>query len=169
MRKEMTMKSFWTNAPRFLTAALLATAAASPAHADGQRTAVRNPAYQQECSACHVAYPPQFLSAASWRAVMDGLDKHFGSDASLEPAAHAEILRYLEAYAGRRDTAAAGKPQLRITETRWFVHEHSEELPANVWKNPAVKSAANCMACHTVADKGDFSERSLRLPKGVYK
>lgn len=153
---------------RFLIPAA-AVAAALPAGADSYRTAVRNPAYQSECSACHVAYPPQLLSAVSWRAVMDGLGKHFGSDASLDPAAHAEILRYLEANAGRRDTAAAGKPQLRITETRWFVHEHSEELPRDIWKHPAVKSAANCAACHTAAEKGDFSERTLRLPKGVNK
>ena len=163
------MKSFCTPSPHFLTAGLLAAVAALPAHADGQRVALRNPAYQQECSACHVAYPPQFLSAASWRAVMGSLDKHFGSDASLEPADHAEILRYLESNAGRRDTSAAGKPQLRITETRWFVHEHSEELPRDIWKHPAVKSAANCAACHTAAEKGDFSERTLRLPKGVNK
>jgi nitrate/TMAO reductase-like tetraheme cytochrome c subunit len=139
------------------------------AHADGQRAMVRNKAYQSECGACHVAYPPQFLSAASWRAVMEGLPRHFGSDASLDPAVHAEILRYLEAHAGRRDPSAGGKPQLRISETRWFVHEHSEELPKGVWKSPAVKSAANCAACHTAADKGDYSERSLRLPKGANK
>ncbi len=144
-------------------------AAALPARADNLRPAVRNTAYQAECSACHVAYPPPLLSAASWRAVMDGLGKHFGSDASLDPATHAEILRYLEANAGRRETAAAGKPQLRITETRWFVHEHAGEMPRDVWKNPAVKSAANCAACHTAAEKGDFSERTLRLPKGVNK
>lgn len=145
-------------------------AAALPARADEDyRAAVRNPAYQAECAACHAAYPPQLLSAASWRAVMDGLGKHFGSDASLDLAANTEILRYLEANAGRRDTSAAGKPQLRITETRWFVREHSEELPHDVWKHLEVKSAANCAACHTAADKGDFSERMLRLPAGVNK
>lgn len=160
------MKTFLVSSA-FAAAAL--SAAALPAHADGERFDVRSAAYQSECAACHVAYPPQLLSAASWRAVMDGLPRHFGSDASLDPAAHAEILRYLEANAGRRDPGAAGKPKLRITETRWFVHEHAEELPRNIWKNPAVKSAANCAACHTAADKGDFSERTLRLPKGVNK
>ena len=149
-------------------AVLLALALAAGAD-EGFRAAVRNPAYQQECGACHLAYPPQLLSVASWRAVMRGLDKLFGSDPSLEPALHADILRYLETHAGRRGTLASGKPQLRITETRWFVHEHSEELPRDIWKHPAVKSAANCAACHTAAEKGDYSERSLRLPKGVNK
>lgn len=163
------MKTPRTSNPGIWAACLLAMAASLPAQAEGHRFGVSNPAYQQECSACHVAYPPQLLSAASWRAVMDGLPKHFGSDASLDPAANAEILRYLEANAGRRETTSGGKSQLRITETRWFVHEHAEELPINVWKNPAVKSAANCAACHTAAEKGDFSERTLRLPKGVSK
>lgn len=153
-----------------IVVAAILPAVALTAQADEDfRATVRNPAYQSECAACHVAYPPQLLSAASWRAVMDGLGKHFGSDASLDPAIHAEILRYLEANAGRHDSVAAGKPQLRITETRWFVREHSEELPRGIWKHPAVKSAANCTACHTAADKGDFSERTLRLPKGVNK
>lgn len=155
--------------PTIVVAAILPAVALTAQADEDFRATVRNPAYQSECAACHVAYPPQLLSAASWRAVMDGLGKHFGSDASLDPAIHAEILRYLEANAGRRDTVAAGKPQLRITETRWFVREHSEELPRGIWKHPAVKSAANCAACHTAADKGDFSERTLRLPKGVNK
>jgi cytochrome c553 len=169
MRKEMTMKKTWMNGLGLMAGCLAAVTAVSPAQAGDGKFAVRNPAYQEECSACHVAYPPQLLSAASWRAVMGGLDKHFGTDASLEPAIHTGILRYLEASAGRRDTSAGGKPQLRITETRWFVHEHSEELPGNIWKNSAVKSPANCMACHTAADTGGYSERTLRLPKGVYK
>jgi hypothetical protein len=165
----MMMKNAWASFPHILAGCLLAAVASLPVQAAETRLAARNPAYQQECSACHVAYPPQLLSAASWRAVMGGLDKHFGSDASLDPAIHAEILRYLEVNAGRRDSSAAGKLQLRITETRWFVHEHSEELPRNIWKNPAVKSAANCAACHTAADKGDFSERTLSVPKGANK
>lgn len=152
-----------------LAGGLLAAAFALPAHADGHRYPLRNQAYVQECGSCHVAYPPQLLSAASWRAVMDGLDRHFGSDATLDPAVQADILRYLEANAGRRETSAAGKPLLRISETRWFVREHAEELPRDIWKHPAVKSAANCTACHSGAEQGDYSERSLRLPKGVNK
>jgi len=155
--------------PALLSACLLVAGAALPAHADGERFSVRNAAYQSECAACHVAYPPQLLPIPSWRAVMGGLDKHFGSDASLDPAVNAEILRYLEANAGRREAVSGAKPQLRITEARWFVREHSDELPTDIWKHPAVKSAANCAACHTAADKGDYSERSLRLPKGVNK
>jgi mono/diheme cytochrome c family protein len=34
-----------------------------------------------------------------------------------------------------------------------------------MWKSAAVKGPANCAACHTRADDGEYSERTLRLPK----
>ena len=140
-----------------------------PAQAEQNRVTINNRAMQQECGSCHVVYPPQFLSAASWRAVMGGLDKHFGTDASLDAATRSEILHYLQANAGTRETSRGGKPLLRISETRWFMHEHSEELPRDIWRNPAVKSAANCSACHRTAERGNYSERSLRIPGGLNK
>ena len=121
-----------------------------------------NPAYKAECGSCHVAYPPQLLPRASWQALMARLDRHFGSDASLDVKASGEIGRYLDAHAGRRDAPAAAEP--RITETRWFAKEH-DEVPAALWKSAAVKGPANCAACHTRAEDGDYAERSLRLPK----
>ena len=42
------------------------------------------PAYVQECGSCHAAYPPGMLPARSWQRVMGGLDRHYGSDASLD-------------------------------------------------------------------------------------
>ncbi len=68
---------------------------ASPAIRRGARSA----------AACHVAYPPQLLSAGSWRAVMGGLDRHFGTDASVEPAVRESLLAFLERHAGRRETS----------------------------------------------------------------
>lgn len=139
-------------------------------HASESSFTINYPVYQQECGSCHVAYPPQMLSAASWRSVMDGLDRHFGTDASLDEKSRSDILQFLEQHAGKRGTNDAhGKPLLRLTETREFVHEHSEEMPRDIWKHPAVKTPANCQACHIGADKGDYSERSLRLPRGVRK
>lgn len=129
--------------------------------------AVDNPAYQAECASCHIAYPPQLLPARSWRALMAGLDKHFGTDASLDPQSAAAITAFLEQNAGRKRASkysSSTDPTLRITETRWFVHEH-DEVPARAWKHPKVKSAANCTACHADTDKGNFNEHGIRLPK----
>lgn len=144
-----------------------ATAAhALSAHAGEKSYRLDHPAYRQECGSCHVAYPPALLSAPSWRAVMAGLDRHFGTDASLDAAARAEILGFLESNAGRRDTSAGGKPLLRISETPWFLKEHRKEVPAEVLRRPDVKTFANCGACHADAEKGDYAERGIRVPGG---
>lgn len=146
---------------RILLLAALLGLAATPAAADKPRLPP-NPAYKAECGGCHVAYPPKLLPPASWQQLMQRLDKHFGTDASLDAKAQEEISRYLAANAGRREPPPGAEP--RITETRWFAKEH-REVPAALWKGTAVKSAANCGACHTRAEDGDYSERTLRLPK----
>ena len=133
-------------------------------HEGRHKPAVSNAKWQAECGSCHVAFPPRLLPAESWRAVMSGLDKHFGSDASLDAADAVEIGAFLEKHAGTRRRESAVKPLLRITETRWFIREH-DEVPQRTWKNPLVKSPANCAACHTRADSGDYRERNIRIPK----
>jgi hypothetical protein len=114
-----------------------------------------------------VAYPPGLLPAASWQRLMAGLPRHFGTDASLEPATAQAIGGWLAQYGGtdrklRRETAAP--PEDRISRSAWFQREH-REVSASTWALPAIKSAANCGACHTQADQGDFSERHIRLPR----
>lgn len=142
--------------------ALLGLAAAAAARADSRRAPLP-PAYVEECGACHVAYPARMLDAASWNAVLAGLDRHFGVDASVEPQALEAIRAHLQTGARRKPTAADGEPQLRITETRWFRHEH-REVPARLWREPDAVKAADCAACHREAATGGYSERSLRLP-----
>ena len=166
------MTNTWMKLRRLVLAGLVmasAGLATLPVQAEEQRVTINNRALRQECGSCHLVYPPQFLSAASWRAVMGGLDKHFGVDASVDMATHSEILRYLQANAGGIEMSAGRKPVLRISETRWFVQEHGDELPRDIWRNPAVKSPANCSACHTAAEQGTYSERSLRIPGGTSK
>ena len=143
---------------------ILGLYALGPATAEeGHVFKASNPTWQAECSSCHVAYPPRLLPASSWRALMAHLDKHFGSDASVDPKANAEILRFLERNAGRERNAQT-QPILRITETPWFRREHDEVSP-RLWKSPIIKNGANCEACHTGAAKGDYSERGIRLPR----
>ena len=140
---------------------------AAPAHADGHVYDIANKAYKSECSACHVAFPPQLMSAQSWRAIMAGLDKHFGTDASVDPKAAEELRRYLESNASQREGRVAGSASSaapRITESGWFLREH-RKVPDHIWRSKAVGSAANCAACHTRADQGDYAERSLRVPR----
>lgn len=150
-----------------LALAMSASALIAQADDDSRRRAVPLlPAYTQECAACHLAYPPGLLPAASWKRLMSGLDSHYGSDASLDPATVAQLSGWLEANAAAGRRARETPPDDRITRSDWFVREH-REVAAPVWKHPAVRSAARCEACHTDAERGRFSERALRAPPGL--
>lgn len=130
--------------------------------------------WQQECASCHIAYAPSMLPKASWRRVMGGLDRHFGENASLDPATQADILRFLEVNAADAGTSQMGRrvmqgmgakdAPLRITETRWFVRQHDEVARAT-WARKSIGSAANCAACHQKAEQGVFDEDAVRIPK----
>jgi nitrate/TMAO reductase-like tetraheme cytochrome c subunit len=141
-----------------------------PAQADGGKMQPRQvlPAYQQECASCHLAYPAGLLPARSWARIMSGLDKHFGTDATLDAATTQQISAWLQTHAGSYKRVSEAPPQDRITRSAWFERKH-RKLPAAVWQHSSVKSAANCAACHTGAAQGDFDDDRLRMPAGLDK
>lgn len=141
-----------------LAAVLFATATA---RADDIPATPKHPAWSAECASCHVAYPPALLTAAGWRTIMSGLDKHYGSDASLDDKTRADITRFLESHAGK--SARVASKDGRITGTAWFRHEH-DEVPARVWRT-GVKSPSQCEACHTGAAQGRYGENEIRIPR----
>ncbi len=147
----------------FLFAALGA-AAASADERPRAPTPAAPPQYAEECGACHIAYPGRLLPAESWRRLMQNLSNHFGTDASLDADAAEKISAWLAANAAGGRRAREAPPEDRITRSAWFVREH-DEAPAGVWRRPAVKSPANCPACHTRAAQGDYSERHIRIPR----
>lgn len=123
-----------------------------------------NAKWKQECGSCHMAFAPGLLPAESWRKVMSGLDKHFGADASLTAPESKEITAFLVNHASNRWSAPTAP--LRITEAAWFQRKHDgHEISPAVWKRASVKSRANCVACHAEADKGDFNEHRVSIPK----
>ena len=144
-----------------LLASVLMLGATASAAAESRGPAPVNSTWRTECGACHLAYPPPLLPARSWRAVMSGLDKHFGTDASLDPAAAAEIAAFLERHAGRDGGATTS---LRITDTPWFQRKH-RKISDTVWARPAIKSRANCSACHAGADRGNYDDDTVRIPR----
>ncbi len=119
-----------------------------------------HPRYQQECSSCHLAYPPRLLPAPSWQRLINNLPHHFGTDASLDATTTRQLSEWLTSHAGYR----AAPPQDRITRSPWFVHEH-DEVGASTWQRASIKSPSNCAACHTRAEQGDFNERYIRIPR----
>jgi len=136
-------------------------------------TASGKKVYQSECGACHVPYPAVFLSTASWNAILDHLDKHFGDNAELAPGDLASIKTFLQSnsydnsnikkrYGNRFDTP--GTP-LRVSETRFFKAVHGEVPERLVTGNPKVKSFARCGACHSGAQQGFYDEEGVRIPR----
>jgi len=119
--------------------------------------------YEAECASCHMAYPPGLLGQKNWQSMMSSLDKHFGTDASLDAKTQTEITQWLIKNAATRQKYAAFTPENRITKTAWFIRKH-DEVNADVWKRAGIKSPANCSACHADAVKGDFEEDRVRIP-----
>lgn len=143
--------------------ALAALAAPAFADGDGGHRYQRMPAaYVQECGSCHAPFPPRLLPRDSWQRVMDGLARHYGTDASVDEPTQRALATWLAANASTRLRSAP--PEDRLTRTAWFVREH-DEVPASAWSRPAIKSPANCGACHGGAAQGDFNEHAVRIPR----
>jgi cytochrome c553 len=158
------MHRYWT---RLVISGLLSAGVAGSALAEGDKFALRTeplPKYVQECGSCHIAFPPALLPAESWRRLMGGLQKHYGTDASLDAAIQRELANWLAANAATGKFARGIPAPDRITRATWFSREHSE-VAAVTWKSAAVKSATNCGACHEKATEGDFDEHRISIPR----
>lgn len=148
-----------------LCLALLSTVLMQAAWADKlPMPADAPPSYGEDCGGCHMAYPPALLMADDWQKLMLNLKDHFGTDASLSTSAYQEINRFLVANGGNARRPGVSDRSLRITKTPRFLRKH-DEIPARMWRDPRVKSAANCEACHRGAGTGRFSEHDLVLPE----
>jgi hypothetical protein len=133
-----------------------------------------DPLYRKECGACHFAYQPGWLPAASWKAIMGDLANHFGDNAELAPEAVASIEAYLVAHAADADpdgrsvavmrSLIGRTPPRRITEVPYIARKHRELPTKLVTDNPKVRSLSQCNACHTRADSGSFNEGSVVIP-----
>jgi nitrate/TMAO reductase-like tetraheme cytochrome c subunit len=134
------------------------------AFADSNRFTASNATWKAECGSCHLAYPASLLPAPAWRRMMAGLDRHFGTDASIDAKSAAEIRAFLERNAAEDKQRGTDSGTLRISESPWFRRKH-DEVAASVWKNPKVQTAANCTACHAGAERGDFDEHAVRIPR----
>lgn len=136
--------------------------------------AVANAKWKAECGSCHMVYHPGLLPERSWKKVMTGLDNHFGENAGLDAATHDEIAKFLVENSADKQTnrrssrinqsIAANASPIRISETRYFTAKH-DEISANTFKRKSVGSASNCIACHKGAEKGDFSESQVKIPR----
>ncbi len=140
------------------------SASATPPVASSPIDSLDAQVWREECGACHVAFPPRLLPSSSWADIMRNLKDHFGTDASIETPLAQQIASYLEANASQKPRGVAPDDPLRITRSRWFLHEH-DEIPSATWRRPAIGSPSNCSACHRQAEQGRFDEHSVQIPK----
>ena len=144
---------------------LMLMTVSSIALADGNVMLLKVPEkVKSECASCHMVYPPAFLPKESWARIMSGLEKHYGTDASLDPQSIKEISQWLNQNAGTYKRVFSAPPDDRITESTWLVKKH-RKISDSTWRNSKVKSKSNCMACHTSADKGNYDDDDVRVPK----
>ncbi len=143
-------------------------------HDQGERIMTPESAlYKEECSSCHLAYPAWLLPGQSWEGMINGSKRHFGEDLGLDESARKELLSYLKANSSEKTSGElAGKitrsigsayPE-RITEVPYIKKEH-RKIGEDVFKRQSVKSFSNCYACHRNAERGDFEEDAVSIPK----
>jgi hypothetical protein len=135
---------------------------------------VTNAKWKAECSSCHMLYHPGLLPERSWNKVMAGLDKHFGENASLDAATNDEITKFLALNsADKQDNRRSNRiyqsipanvAPMRISDTRYFTSKH-DEVSSATFKRKSIGSPSNCVACHKNAEKGDFSESQIKIPR----
>lgn len=120
--------------------------------------------YAAECASCHIPYAPGLLPSKSWQGIMHSLDKHYGTDASMDQKSVTEISAWLDRYAASSRKFAESSPDNRITSSAWFARKH-RKVDKDAWLRTAIKSRANCAACHQQAAQGDFEEDDVRIPR----
>ena len=138
----------------------------------GLRALPRNAAYQRECGACHYAFNPGLLPAASWAGLMTSLREHFGEDASLDDRTARSLAAWLvENAAETFDTESANRFRIvapedlyRITSTPYWVRKHAS-IPPSVFARKSVVSKVNCHACHGNAESGRYDDQAIAIPE----
>ena len=134
---------------------------------------VTNAAYKQECGACHFAYQPGLLPSDSWGKLLAQLPSHFGEEVSIDDAAVKDIGTYLTANGAEQSSSKRsrkiyrslkGVTPTRITEAPYIIEKH-RKIEANVFNLEAIGSRANCIACHTTAEQGNYDDDNVKIPR----
>lgn len=131
-----------------------------------------DPLYVEECGACHTPYHPSLAPARMWTSIMQGLDEHFGEDASLDSASADDIRGFLLANSAEVfDTKPANRMRvsnpadpLRITATAFWQRAHAG-IAAAVFTARGVGGPAACDACHPDAATGLYYPALINLPE----
>jgi cytochrome b len=139
-----------------------------------QDYALQHRDFAKECGDCHMVYPPFLLPKKSWTVMMKNLDNHFGEDASLDKPTNLSILAFLKANSAqnsKQETAFKILKSLKddnntviaVTKTPYWKKIH-KKIDKNIFKNPKIKSKANCKACHKNIENGLIEDNLIKIP-----
>jgi cytochrome b len=150
-------------------AAAIAALAALPGR--GVPSATLDPEFAEQCGSCHLAFPPSLAPAATWNAILDHMDAHFGEDTGLPPDLIARLRIYLDANAAAHwDTLPSWRLRMpdpggspRITATPGWRRIH-RGIPAATFAAPPILSRSACEACHADAATGLFAPQDIAVP-----
>ncbi|NOX74927.1 MAG: cytochrome B [Alphaproteobacteria bacterium] len=133
-----------------------------------------NAVYADECSACHMAFPPSLMPGENWTQLMQTLPDHFGEDASLGRTTTRELTDWLIANsADTVDTKPArvlarvdpANP-IMLTKTPFWLATH-DPIDDATFKRAPIYSRSNCAACHSDADSGAFYPGNIDIPAAL--
>jgi len=156
-----------------MVAARASTDAAPPAAETAPAAKTPSETYRAECGSCHLAYPAGLLPKASWQRLLGRLDDHFGENAELDSELRAKVERWLvdnaaESGGSKRGRkilrSLGGERPLRISQTPYILEKH-DDVKSSDFERPSVGSRANCIACHEGAERGDFDDDRVTIPK----
>jgi cytochrome b len=136
------------------------------------RVMAENALYEKECGACHYAFNPGLLPAASWAGLMTGLSEHFGEDASLDHPTTKTLTAWLVGNAAETfDTESSNRfrqvapdDPFRITATPYWIRKHANIAP-EVFARERVRGKVNCHACHRDARSGRYDDQTIAIPE----
>lgn len=133
--------------------------------------AKENPAFYKECISCHTLFPPFLLPSKSWVGMMDGLENHFGDDASLDAQTTASIKEFLVKNSAESSTKESSlrilaslekeKTYLAITETPFWKNRH-KKIDKAVFAQADIGKPSNCKACHANIENGLLNNRDIK-------
>ncbi len=104
-----------------------------------------NADYAAACGSCHLPYRADLLPKASWEALLNGMDDHFGQAVALEEAQKAALAAYLGGNAadsgktrlgGKIMSSLGNAVPMRLSEVPLIIREHHGDI--------AGKSCADC-------------------------
>lgn len=133
---------------------------------------IDNQPYMDSCGLCHLLYQPGLLPAGSWERIIAGLDDHFGAKVGLNPESKRAIGNYLKLHAAEHSQVELSveilksldrQTPIRLYQIPYLQQSHHEFHP-DTYKQKAIGSFANCLACHKTAEEGIYDEKDVNLP-----